>query len=45
MPLSAYTEELASQHAQHQTIPLFTKAFIDDQMELLYGDFLNSLNP
>lgn len=45
IPLSEYTEALASNHAQHQTIPLFTKAFIDDQMELLYGDFLNSLKP
>ena len=45
IPLSAYTEELATQHAQHETIPLFTKAFIDAQYELLYGDFLKSVNP
>lgn len=45
IPLAEYTEELALQHAQHETIPLFTKAFIDSQMELLYGDFLKSLKP
>ena len=45
IPLADYTEELALQHAQHETIPLFSKAFIDSQMELLYGDFLKSLKP
>lgn len=45
IPLSDYTEELAALHAQHATVPFFTKAFIDEQMQSLYDDFLNSLNP
>jgi poly-gamma-glutamate synthesis protein (capsule biosynthesis protein) len=45
IPLVDYTEELAALHAQHATVPFFTKSFIDEQMQFLYADFLNALKP
>jgi poly-gamma-glutamate capsule biosynthesis protein CapA/YwtB (metallophosphatase superfamily) len=45
IPLEEYTEELAEVHAQRVTIPFFTKSFITQQMQSLYAEFLDSINP
>lgn len=45
IPLADYTEELAELHAQRDTVPFFTKSFIEAQMHFLYDDFLDSLEP
>jgi poly-gamma-glutamate capsule biosynthesis protein CapA/YwtB (metallophosphatase superfamily) len=45
IPLEEYTEELAEVHAQRETIPFFTKSFITQQMQSLYAEFLDSINP
>ena len=45
MPLTDYTEDLAAVHAQRETIPFFSKAFITEQMQFLFADFLKHLEP